>query len=85
MGEVWEAERVDGHFEQRVALKLLKRGVDSDEVLRRFLQERQILARFLEEVHQLLGLDQRRAKRESVVLVQHRDEGCPRWRHRWHL
>ena len=45
MGEVWEAERVDGHFEQRVALKLLKRGVDSDEVLRRFLQERQILAR----------------------------------------
>ena len=45
MGEVWEAERVDGHFEQRVAIKLLKRGVDSDEVLRRFLQERQILAR----------------------------------------
>ncbi|MEO8197747.1 MAG: serine/threonine-protein kinase [Thermoanaerobaculia bacterium] len=45
MGEVWEAERVDGHFEQRVAVKLLKRGVDSDEVLRRFLQERQILAR----------------------------------------
>ena len=29
MGEVWEAERVDGQFEQRVAVKLLKRGMDS--------------------------------------------------------
>ena len=45
MGEVWEAERADGQFEQRVALKLLKRGMDSEEVLRRFLRERQILAR----------------------------------------
>ena len=45
MGEVWESERADGQFEQRVALKLLKRGMDSDEVLRRFLRERQILAR----------------------------------------
>ena len=45
MGEVWEAERADGQFEQRVALKLLKRGMDSEEVLARFLRERQILAR----------------------------------------
>ena len=45
MGEVWEAERADGHFDQRVAVKVLKRGMDSDEILRRFLQERQILAR----------------------------------------
>jgi serine/threonine protein kinase/tetratricopeptide (TPR) repeat protein len=45
MGEVWEAERADGQFEQIVALKLLKRGMDSEEVLRRFLRERQILAR----------------------------------------
>lgn len=44
MGEVWEAERADGQFEQRVALKLLKRGMDSEEILRRFLRERQILA-----------------------------------------
>jgi serine/threonine-protein kinase len=44
MGEVFLAERVDGQFEQRVALKLLKRGMDSDEILRRFLRERQILA-----------------------------------------
>ena len=45
MGEVWEAERADGQFDQLVALKLLKRGMDSEEVLRRFLRERQILAR----------------------------------------
>ncbi|MEO8197305.1 MAG: serine/threonine-protein kinase [Thermoanaerobaculia bacterium] len=45
MGEVWEAERADGQFEHIVALKLVKRGMDSEEVLRRFLRERQILAR----------------------------------------
>ncbi len=44
MGEVWVAQRVDGQFEQRVALKLLKRGIDSEGVRRRFLQERQLLA-----------------------------------------
>ncbi len=45
MGEVWIAERSDGQFEQRVALKLLKRGMDSEGIRRRFLQERQVLAR----------------------------------------
>ena len=45
MGEVFLAERVDGQFEQRVALKLVKRGMDSEEILSRFRRERQILAR----------------------------------------
>jgi eukaryotic-like serine/threonine-protein kinase len=45
MGSVYLAERADGQFEQRVALKLIKRGMDSDEVHRRFLSERRILAR----------------------------------------
>src|SRR5665213_1846319 len=45
MGVVMLAERVDGQFEQRAALKLIKRGMDSEAVLARFLQERQILAR----------------------------------------
>jgi serine/threonine-protein kinase len=45
MGTVYLAERADGQFEQRVALKLIKRGMDSDEIHRRFLAERQILAR----------------------------------------
>lgn len=50
MGTVWRAERADGQFEQEVALKLIKRGMDSDEVLARFVRERQILAR-LEHRH----------------------------------
>jgi len=33
-----------GQFDQQVALKLVKRGMDSEAVLRRFLAERQILA-----------------------------------------
>jgi hypothetical protein len=50
MGVVWLAERADGQFEQRAALKLIKRGMDSEGVLARFLRERQILAR-LEHPH----------------------------------
>ena len=45
MGEVWRAERADGEYRQDVALKLLKPGMDTQAILRRFLQERSILAR----------------------------------------
>ena len=45
MGEVFLAERADGGWEQTVALKLVKRGMDTDAVLRRFRVERRILAR----------------------------------------
>jgi serine/threonine-protein kinase len=45
MGVVWLAERTDGAYEQQVAVKLLKRGMDTNAILRRFLQERRILAR----------------------------------------
>jgi WD40 repeat protein/serine/threonine protein kinase len=44
MGTVWLASRVDGQFEKRVALKIVKRGMDTDAVVRRFLLERQVLA-----------------------------------------
>ena len=44
MGEVFLAERADGEFAQRAALKRLKRGMDSEALLRRFAQERRILA-----------------------------------------
>jgi tetratricopeptide (TPR) repeat protein/tRNA A-37 threonylcarbamoyl transferase component Bud32 len=44
MAVVHQAERADGLFEHRVAVKLVKRGSDTDEVLRRFEQERRILA-----------------------------------------
>ena len=45
MGAVYLAERDDAQFKQKVALKLLKRGMDTDAILQRFLRERQILAR----------------------------------------
>jgi serine/threonine protein kinase len=44
MGTVFLAERQGQEFSQRVALKLIKRGMDTNAVLRRFLMERQILA-----------------------------------------
>ncbi len=44
MGTVYLAERQDGEFDQRVAVKLLRRGLDTDDVVRRFRAERQILA-----------------------------------------
>lgn len=45
MGEVWVAERIDGAYEGRAAIKVLKRGMDSDAVLARFAREQQLLAR----------------------------------------
>jgi serine/threonine-protein kinase len=44
MAVVYLAERADGHFEQHVALKILRFGADSAEARRHFAQERQILA-----------------------------------------
>lgn len=44
MGAVYEAERVDGQVTQRVAIKSVWRGADSDVLTRRFRSERQILA-----------------------------------------
>lgn len=44
MGEVWLAEREQEGFIQRAALKLLRSGLESTDLLRRFLQERRILA-----------------------------------------
>ncbi len=43
MGEVYEAARADGNFEQRVAIKLLQREAAAQ--MERFQAERQILAR----------------------------------------
>ena len=45
MGTVYLAERADGQFEQRVAVKIVTRGMDSAAVIRRFHAERRMLAR----------------------------------------
>jgi serine/threonine-protein kinase len=44
MGTVYLGTRADAEFDQRVAIKLVKRGMDSDEIVRRFRAERQTLA-----------------------------------------
>jgi serine/threonine-protein kinase len=44
MGAVFLANRVDGQFEQQVALKLIKPGMHSGDIISRFEHERQILA-----------------------------------------
>ncbi len=44
MGSVHLAVRDDDHYKKEVAIKLLKRGMDTDVMLQRFRQERQILA-----------------------------------------
>ncbi len=44
MGVVYRASRVDAAFESQVALKILKRGMDTNQIVARFKNERQILA-----------------------------------------
>jgi eukaryotic-like serine/threonine-protein kinase len=44
MGSVYLGERDDEHYQKLVAIKVVKRGMDSAEVLARFRHERQILA-----------------------------------------
>ena len=44
LGVVYLGMRVEGGFEQKVAIKLIKRGMDSEDILRRFHDERRILA-----------------------------------------
>ena len=44
MGAVYLAVRADEEYQKRVAIKLVKRGMDSDAILDRFRSERQILA-----------------------------------------
>lgn len=44
MGAVWLATRFDREYKKQVAIKMVKRGMDSQEILRRFRTERQVLA-----------------------------------------
>lgn len=44
MGTVYLANRADESFDRSVAVKLIKRGMDTSAVLKRFVMERQILA-----------------------------------------
>ncbi|MEP7336646.1 MAG: serine/threonine-protein kinase [Acidobacteriota bacterium] len=44
MGTVFLARRDDDQFKKRVAIKLIRRGMNTDSIIRRFRHERQILA-----------------------------------------
>ncbi|KAA6459136.1 hypothetical protein DYQ86_17890 [Acidobacteria bacterium AB60] len=44
MGQVYRAVRIDGQFDQQVAIKFVRAGIDSAFVISRFQHERQILA-----------------------------------------
>ena len=44
MGTVYMAERADGAFEKQVAIKVIRRGLDTEDVLLRFRHEREALA-----------------------------------------
>ena len=44
LGVVYAGQREAGDFEQQVAVKLIKRGMDSENIIRRFEDERRILA-----------------------------------------
>ena len=44
LGTVYLAERADKAFQKEVAIKVVRRGLDTEDILRRFQAERQILA-----------------------------------------
>ena len=56
MGAVYLAERADAQYEKRVAIKVVKQGMDTQAVLEQFRRERQILAS-LEHPHIARFLD----------------------------
>ena len=43
MGTVFQGLRLDDRFQKRVAVKIMRRGLDTDEMLERFQLERQVL------------------------------------------
>ena len=49
MGTVYLADRIDGDYELKAAVKLLRSEFEPGETVRRFEQERQILAKFEHE------------------------------------
>lgn len=76
MASVYSAERADGRYHQQAALKLLRRGLDTEDLLRRFREEREILAR-LEHPHIARLLDGGMAPDGRPFLVMELVEGLP--------
>lgn len=79
MGAVYLAERDDSEFSHRVAIKLIKRGMDTDFILRRFRNERQILAT-LDHSHIAKLLDGGTSEDGLPYFVMEYVEGLPIYR-----
>jgi serine/threonine-protein kinase len=94
MGDVYLATRVVDGVTQQVALKVIRRGLESDEFIRRFRQERRILAQLNHpNVAQLLDVGVTRDGRpyfameyvDGVPLTQYCDQGRATVRERLRL
>jgi len=77
MGEVWLGERADGRFEQQVAVKLLRQGVDDAP---RFLREARLLAR-LQHRNIARLIDAGNLPDGTPFMVMELIEGMPLLRH----
>jgi serine/threonine protein kinase len=80
MGAVYLAERADSEFRLSVAVKLIKRGMDTDFILRRFRNERQILAS-LDHPHIARLLDGGTTEDGLPYFVMEYIEGLPIYRY----
>ncbi|MFI4896280.1 MAG: tetratricopeptide repeat protein, partial [Phycisphaerales bacterium JB059] len=76
MGSVWLGERDDQEFERRVAVKVIKRGMDSALVLRRFRVERRALG-MLEHPSIARLLDAAMTSDGRPALIMEYVEGAP--------
>lgn len=76
MGAVYLAERDDQQFTRRVAVKLIKRGMDTDFVVQRFRNERQILAN-LDHPHIARLLDGGATEADLPYFIMEYVEGEP--------
>lgn len=80
MATVYEAERADGAYEQRVALKVLRRGLDTEDIVRRFLTERQILSSLSHpNIARLLDGGSTATGRPFLVMELVRGERITKW------
>ena len=76
MGQVFAARRADGLHDELVAVKVLKRGLDTDALIQRFTTERRILAR-LAHPHIARLLDGGSTQDGRPYLVMEKVEGAP--------
>ncbi|MGH9888326.1 MAG: protein kinase, partial [bacterium] len=76
MGVVYRAERADGAFEQRVAVKVISAPIAHEDVRRRFLAERQILAS-LHHPHIVSLLDAGLTPEGQAYLIMEFVDGLP--------